>query len=420
MGSESGTKHLASDLIERGQLEICDGYRAKNSEMASDGLPFVRVANVNNGIQTDNIDLLGWPSVKRAGTKVARPGDVVFTAKGTVGRHAFVTKSIPKFVYSPQLCYWRSLDPEFLVPRFLYYWIQGHEFTMQSSAVKGQTDMADYVSLTDMRRMRITVPDPSEQRRIAHILGTLDDKIELNRRTNETMEAMARVLFKSWFVDFDPVRAKAAGRQPKGMDADTATLFPDSFEESELGVIPKGWRATTWGNLVELAYGKALRDYKSSSGPVQVFGTNGPIGWTDRPLSNEPTVIIGRKGAYRGVHFASGPSWTIDTAFFVRPNKSMQIRWAYYAIRQHDINEMDSGSAIPSTSRNAFYALGGIEPSSEVQDAFQRILRPIWEKQAHNTSEAEHLGGVRYFLLPRLLSGELADTGAEPATEATG
>src|SRR5439155_11673044 len=112
---------------------------------------------------------------------------------------------------------------------------------VQFSGVAGQTDMAEYVSLGDQRKMHITLPSPREQRAIGNILGTLDDKIELNRRMNETLEALARALFKSWFVDFDPGRAKAEGRDP-GLPKPLADLFPDRFVDSELGEIPQGWQ----------------------------------------------------------------------------------------------------------------------------------------------------------------------------------
>ena len=118
---------------------------------------------------------------------------------------------------------------------------------------------------------------PYEQRAIAHILGTLDDKIELNRRMNETLEAMARAIFKSWFVDFDPVRAKAEGRDP-GLPKHIADLFPDRFEDSELGEIPEGWSVTNWGALVTLEYGKSLTGYDGENGEYPVYGTNGRIG----------------------------------------------------------------------------------------------------------------------------------------------
>src|SRR5258708_16722178 len=131
----------------------------------------------------------------------------------------------------------------------------GREFYLQYKGVAGQTDMAEYVGLNDQRRMHITLPSVREQRSIAHILGTIDDKIELNRRMNETLEAMARALFKSWFVDFDPVRAKAEGRQPSGMDAETAALFPDALEASALGLAPTGWEVTSLDTLATFTKG---------------------------------------------------------------------------------------------------------------------------------------------------------------------
>jgi type I restriction enzyme S subunit len=233
-------EYKTSELIANGKLAIGDGYRAKNSELVATGLPFARAGNINNGFLFNDADLFPEKDLPRVGEKVSRLGDVVFTSKGTVGRFAFVKETTPQFVYSPQLCYWRSLDHGMIDPRFLYYWMNGREFWGQASGVKCQTDMADYVSLTDQRRMKVTLPPIAEQRAIAHILGALDDKIELNRKMNETLETLMRAIFKSWFVDFDPVRAKAEGRKPYGMDAETAALFPDSFQDSPLGKIPKG------------------------------------------------------------------------------------------------------------------------------------------------------------------------------------
>jgi len=206
-------RHSVSTLIERGALIVGDGYRAKNDELASSGLPFARAGNINNGFQFDDADHFPECSLPRVGNKVSQPGDVVFTSKGTVGRVAFVRPDTPRFVYSPQLCFWRSVDKDLIDPRFLYFWMYSHEFFVQYKGVAGQTDMAEYVSLSDQRRMHITLPPLPEQRAIAHILGTLDDKIELNRRMSETLEQMARALFKAWFVDFEPVcyvRAEAA------------------------------------------------------------------------------------------------------------------------------------------------------------------------------------------------------------------
>src|SRR5260370_11311002 len=222
-----GTKwrrHNVVDLLRAESLLIGDGYRAKNDEISTSGVPFARAGNINDGFRFRDADYFPHENLHRVGNKVSQPGDVVFTSKGTVGRFALVRPATARFVYSPQLCFWRSLEHEVIDPGFLYYWMYGREFYLQYKGVAGQTDMAEYVSLNDQRRMHITLPSVREQRSIAHILGTIDDKIELNRRMNETLEAMARALFKSWFVDFDPLRAKAEGRQPSGMDAETAKL----------------------------------------------------------------------------------------------------------------------------------------------------------------------------------------------------
>ena len=128
------------------------------------------------------------------------------------------------------------------------------------------------------------------------------------------------------------------------------------------------WESTSWGNLVELKYGKALKGYKDAEGEFPVFGTNGPVGWCSQPLCAFPSVIVGRKGAYRGIHFSDKPFHVIDTAFYINPKTDINLKWAYYALLLVDINGMDSGSAIPSTSRDDFYALPARIPKRHEQD----------------------------------------------------
>lgn len=117
------------------------------------------------------------------------------------------------------------------------------------------------------------------------------------------------------------------------------------------------WRDSTWGNIASLEYGKAIRDYQKATGTVPVYGTNGPIGWHHTPLCPTAGVVIGRKGAYRGIHYSSKPFFVIDTAFYLKPKERFDSKWAYYCLLTYDINGMDSGSAIPSTSRDEFYKL---------------------------------------------------------------
>ncbi len=194
-------ENTTSELIRGGLLSIGDGYRAKNSELVEAGLPFARAGNINNGFLFDRADCLPEKYVEIVGEKVSEAGDVVFTSKGTVGRFGFVREGTPKFVYSPQLCFWRSKNHDELFPRFLYYWMHGKEFLGQVEGVKGQTDMADYVNLADQRKMTITLPSSKEQKSIASVLSNLDNKIDLLHRQNKTLEAMAETLFRQWFVE---------------------------------------------------------------------------------------------------------------------------------------------------------------------------------------------------------------------------
>jgi type I restriction enzyme S subunit len=140
------------------------------------------------------------------------------------------------------------------------------------------------------------------------------------------------------------------------------------------------WRDSTWGDEISLEYGKGLRGYAEAEGPVRVFGTNGPVGWTDEPLAPGPGVIVGRKGAYRGVHFSREPFFVIDTAYYVVPKTDLDMRWLYYAIIHHKLTELNDGSPIPSTTRAAVYVRDVKVPPSEEQRAIAEVLGSLDEK----------------------------------------
>jgi len=144
--------------------------------------------------------------------------------------------------------------------------------------------------------------------------------------------------------------------------------------------MPNSWRECEWGDIATLEYGRSLRGYQEAEGRFRVYGTNGPIGWHDEPLCTHPGVIIGRKGAYRGVHYSPEPFFVIDTAFYLEPKEDMDLRWAYYCLLTYDINSMDSGSAIPSTSRDAFYRLRVRVPTKRQQGAIACILGALDDK----------------------------------------
>ncbi|MEU3020734.1 restriction endonuclease subunit S [Nocardiopsis sp. NPDC007018] len=151
----------------------------------------------------------------------------------------------------------------------------------------------------------------------------------------------------------------------------------------------KGWIQKTWGEIATLEYGKALRGYQNANGTVRVFGTNGPVGWHNIPQSEGPGVIIGRKGAYRGVHYTEHPFWVIDTAYYLSPKTTIDLKWCYYSLKNTDINTLQSGSAVPSTSRADFYATPALIPPKHEQQAIATALSALDDKIAANERISE-------------------------------
>ncbi|MDE0358399.1 MAG: restriction endonuclease subunit S, partial [Gammaproteobacteria bacterium] len=260
-------------------------------------------------------------------------------------------------------------------------------------------------------------PNPPEQRAIAHVLGTLDDKIELNRRMNETLEAMARALFKSWFVDFDPVRAKMEGRDT-GLPREIADLFPDRMMDSELGDIPDGWEVMPLGDLVELAYGKPLPKRKRRPGCVPVYGSNGQVDWHDQQLVDGPGVVVGRKGNPGLVRWSLKGFFPIDTTFYVVPkDEGLGMFFLFHLLRTQDLPSIASDSAVPGMNRNLAYMNRAVVPSKDTVGVFTKTVKAISARQYGLQQESRTLAGLRDTLLPKLMSGAIRVPGAERLAE---
>lgn len=203
-------------------------------------LRYIDISSVGEGIQTEPFKLIPRADAPSRAQRLVANGDALLSTVRPNRRSMLWLDTVEKnYVASTGFAVLRA-KPEKIVPRFLYYTVFNQVFTDYLVTMeKGAAYPA--VNVSDIGDAQIVLPSMAEQKRIASILGALDDKIGLNRRMNAKLEDMARTLFKSWFVDFDPVRAKLDGRLPAGMDAATAALFPDAFEESALGLIPKGW-----------------------------------------------------------------------------------------------------------------------------------------------------------------------------------
>ena len=258
----------------------------------------------------------------------------------------------------------------------------------------------------NMNRIKVPCPPRDVQDQIVGVLGSLDDRITLLRETNTTLEAIAQALFKSWFVDFDPVHAKMQGRAPEGMIEATAALFPDSFEESELGAVPKGWEPKRLDSFIELAYGKALKSDTRRSGPVPVYGSGGVTGWHDKALVNEASVVVGRKGTVGSIYWESHPFFPIDTVFYVRASKPLT--YCHQLLMTLGLNDMNTDAAVPGLNRENVYRLQVADVPSGVVEAFDNVVSALRRSIDRNNDQAQALSDIRDTLLPRLISGQLS------------
>ena len=259
------------------------------------------------------------------------------------------------------------------------------------------------------------MPPLCEQRSIAHILGTLDDKIELNRRMNATLEAMARALFRSWFVYFDPVRAKMEGRDT-GLPKEITGVFPDRLVDSELGEIPEGWRIAALGDMLELAYGKALKaEARRHDGRVPVYGSRGQVGWHDRRLVQGPGIVVGRKGNPGVVTWVGVDFFPIDTTFYVEPkNGHGSLYYLFHALQDQDLASVGGDSAVPGLNRHLAYMNRLIAPAEDVVELFSIYAGRLFARREASNAESRALISLREALLPKLVSGELRVNAREP------
>ena len=275
------------------------------------------------------------------------------------------------------------------------------------------TDVHSYLTgavmpkLTQGNLNKILLPCPplDIQLGIVSVLGALDDRITLLSETNATLEAIAQALFKSWFVDFDPVRAKKEGRIPEGMDEATAALFPDGFEESELGLVPRGWRFARIDEFMELAYGKALKATDRIDGEVPVYGSGGITGFHNESLVAGPSIIIGRKGTVGSLYWEDQPFFAIDTVFYVRTANPMT--YCFYLLQTLGLTGMNTDAAVPGLNRGNVYRLTVPFPGAEILGAFDATASVIRKRIFSNSLQAQTLATLRDTLLPRLISGQL-------------
>jgi len=349
------------------------------------------------------------------------PG-IIIGRKGTVGTVTFS----PAPFWPIDTTYYVTVDSETRDLRYTYYLLKflGLERMDADSAVPGLNRDAAHEKI-------IKVCPLPEQRAIAHILGSLDDKIELNLRMNATLEVIAQAIFKSWFVDFDPVRAKAEGRQPEGMDAETAALFPDEFEVVDGREVPKGWEISTIGEEVQVFGGST----PSTKNPE--FWDNGFIPFatpkvmaslrspvlleTERYITEagleeissrllpNGTVLLSSRAPIGYLAIAKTPVAVNQGIIAMICNKKLSNYYVLHWTRENmeRIKANANGSTFQEISKKNFRPIKMIVPSPEIVKEHDKFQHAIYELITNNVQQSRTLAEIRDTLLPKLISGEI-------------
>ncbi|MEZ9723182.1 restriction endonuclease subunit S [Vibrio splendidus] len=278
----------------------------------------------------------------------------------------------------------------------------------------------DNINLQTLERLLFPIPALEEQNRIAAVLGELDDKIHLNYEINQTLEEMAQAIFKSWFVDFDPVKAKMNGEQPEGMDTATASLFPEKLVESELGFIPEGWEVDSLSSVVDVIMGQSPKGttYNDQNvgmplvnGPVE-FGVYHPVvqKWTTAPtkLSKDKDLIVCVRGSTTGRYVVSDGEYCIGRGVCsVRSDDYPAFANYLFKSQLNNLLILTTGSTFPSWSGPTLKHFKVVVPPKSIIEKYEAIVGNLCSMMAQNTGENESLASLRDTLLPKLLSGEI-------------
>ncbi len=381
----------------------------------------IRSQNVyNDGFHSDGLAFIGEEHATELSNVEVLPGDVLLNITGdSVARCCQVNPSVLPARVNQHVAIVRP-DPEKLDPRFLRYFLVAPDTQAQLLSWAGAGATRNALTKGMSESFEVSAPKSvTEQRAIAHILGTLDEKIELNRRMNETLEAIVRALFKSWFVDFDPVRAKMEGRDP-GLPKHIADIFPDRFEESGQDEIPAGWRVLKFGDFIKRLNVGQKHDQWSSlpKGKVPILdqGKSGVIGYhNDEPgvkaSLDEPVAVFANHTCYMRL-----VTYSFSAIQNVLPfvGADVDTVWVYYATHGRLTFSEYKGHWPDFTIQEATV------PPQKLTAVFGRIVREFIGMIRRNEKESHTLTTLLDTLLPKLISGELrVESGAKEIREVT-
>ncbi len=437
---------MASDWSKTTLGEICVGQggsihtgpfgsQLHASDYQETGIPVVMPTNICDGrILKDGIARIGQIDADRLGQHKLDLGDVVFSRRGDVTLNALIGKQEVGWLCGTGCLKVRLGNESRAKAKFISYCLRLPE-TKEWLVRHAVGATMPNLNTSILSAVPMILPPIAIQEEISGTLSALDDKIILLREANATLEAIVQALFKSWFVDFDPVRARTEGRDPEGMPPEVADLFPNEFEESELGAIPKGWRVGTIGELV------SLRNERTKPGPsteslpyvpIECITSKCIFLGNSKPGSEAQSSLILFKsgdilfGAMRPyfhkVCLAPWDGVTRTTAFVCRPRESHYQSFALLQLFRVETIEFatthSEGSTIPYAKWvGSMDSMKIVIPHTRIAQAFSEIVNPLIDRGIENTRQSAGLGDIRDTLLPRLMSGKLRTTEVDGVSE---
>ncbi len=399
------------------------------TEYIDHGIPFLRSLNVDRfKINSSDIRYISRDFHSRISKSRLQPGDVVIVRTGKPGTCAVIPEELLESNCSDLVIVRCGSE---IFNRFLCYYVNSAATNHIAAHLVGAVQQ--HFNVASAKTMEIPLPPIQEQKSIAHILSTLDDKIELNRKTNETLEAMAKALFKSWFVDFDPVRAKAEGR-PTGLPAEISDLFPDSFEDSELGEIPSGWRVDSLYSVASVIYGAPFSSslFNGEGGGIPVARIRDLPGESPGVFTTEfhpkgtmispGDIVVGMDGEFRAYLWGGEECWMNQRVCKFIPNEKSTTCFLRESIHKPlmDVERSETATTVIHLGKGDIDGFRVIVPSPEILGIFSSVTTPLYEEVVANKKQTRVLANIRDVLLPKLISGEIRIPDAEKMLEEVG
>lgn len=401
------------------------GSQLHASDYVEVGIPSIMPVNIGEGrIISDGIARITEADARRLSRHRVSVGDIVYSRRGDVERHALIQNGQAGWLCGTG-CIKVDLGQGVVLPRYASYYLR-HPATRAWISRHAVGATMPNLNMSIMSEVPFVLPPPATQQRIADVLGKLDDKIELNRRMNRTLEKMAAAIFKSWFIDFDPTRAKAEGRHPN-LPAEIADLFPDTFEDSDLGPIPKGWTTGELGDVIEILDSKRIplssAERAKRKGPYPYYGAAGILDHVDDFLFSGTHILMGEDGSVVTdddkpvVQYVWDLFWVNNHAHVLRGKNGFTEEQLYLFLKQLNIRPFVTGAVQPKINQRNMKSVPMVVPPKAVSEAFGRMIGSLFQKFRANANQSRTLSRLRDTLLPKLLSGEIELPEAEAIAE---